>query len=210
MSKKRGLSLEEKRNRMLEIFYEKKDAFQLKDLEKVGPQEKGIVAQSVKEVVQSLVDDGYVDSERIGTSVYFWAFPSKATQVRKRKLDQLQGHETEVGGKTEEIVHEAKRAKISRDETPQREETVKKICAMQEEQKKLKKILEQYQDSDPVAIGRDRKDIKSFLEQGNRWTDNVFAFRSWLREKFTITEATVNGNFQIPEELDYLTESSKV
>lgn len=41
----------------------------------MGPQEKGIVAQSVKEVVQSLVDDGYVDSERIGTSIYFWAFP---------------------------------------------------------------------------------------------------------------------------------------
>ena len=34
--------------------------------------------QSVKEVLQSLVDDGLVDSERIGTSNYFWAFPSKA------------------------------------------------------------------------------------------------------------------------------------
>lgn len=24
-----------------------------------------------------------------GTSVYFWAFPSKATQARKRKLDMV-------------------------------------------------------------------------------------------------------------------------
>ena len=42
---------------------------------------------SVKDVLTSLVDDGLVDSDKIGTSVYFWAFPSKATQVRKRKIE---------------------------------------------------------------------------------------------------------------------------
>ena len=41
MSKKRGLSLEEKRMRMLEIFYEKKDFFLLKEMEKIAPKEKG-------------------------------------------------------------------------------------------------------------------------------------------------------------------------
>jgi len=43
-------------------------------LEKLGPKEKGVIAQSVKDVIQSLVDDNLVDSEKIGTSVYFWAF----------------------------------------------------------------------------------------------------------------------------------------
>ena len=42
---------------------------------------------SVKDVLTSLVDDGLVDSDKIGTSVYFWAFPSKATQARKRKIE---------------------------------------------------------------------------------------------------------------------------
>ena len=41
----------------------------------------GVISQSVKDVVQSLVDDGLVDTDKIGTSVYFWAFPSKALQV---------------------------------------------------------------------------------------------------------------------------------
>lgn len=57
-----------------------KDFFQLKDLEKMAPKEKGITAQTVKEVLQSLVNDGLVDSEKIGTSIYFWSFPSKASQ----------------------------------------------------------------------------------------------------------------------------------
>lgn len=44
--------------------------------------------QSVKEVVQSLVDDGLVDTDRIGTSNYFWSFPSKASNiVRKERVN---------------------------------------------------------------------------------------------------------------------------
>ena len=46
------------------------------------PQEKGIISQSVKEVLTSLCDDGLVDTEKVGTSVYFWAFPSKALNLR--------------------------------------------------------------------------------------------------------------------------------
>ena len=41
MSKKRGLSVEEKRSRMRDLFYTKKDFFLLKELEKIAPKEKG-------------------------------------------------------------------------------------------------------------------------------------------------------------------------
>ena len=33
----------------------------------------GIISQSVKDVLQSLVDDNLVDTDKIGTSVYFWS-----------------------------------------------------------------------------------------------------------------------------------------
>ena len=45
---------------------------------------------SVKDVLQSLVDDSMVDCERVGTSNYYWAFPSKALHARKRRLDELE------------------------------------------------------------------------------------------------------------------------
>lgn len=41
---------------------------QLKELEKLGPK-KGVISQSVKDVVQSLVDDDLVLKDKIGTSV---------------------------------------------------------------------------------------------------------------------------------------------
>ncbi|KAK2541661.1 Mnd1 [Columba guinea] len=99
MSKKKGLSFEEKRVRMMEIFFETKDVFQLKDIEKIAPKEKGITSVSVKEILQSLVDDGMVDTDRIGTSNYFWAFPSKALHARKRKLEDLESQTKDMNVK---------------------------------------------------------------------------------------------------------------
>lgn len=69
---------------MLDFFYEKSDFYQLKELERMLPKEKGIVSQTVKEVLQSLVDDHMVCAEKIGTSNYFWSFPSNAVQSVKR------------------------------------------------------------------------------------------------------------------------------
>ena len=43
----------------------------------MGPR-KGVISQSVKDVVQSLVDDDMVLREKIGTSIYFWSLPSQA------------------------------------------------------------------------------------------------------------------------------------
>ena len=41
------------------------------DVEKIAAK-KGVVLQTIKEVLQSLVDDDLVHSERIGASNYFW------------------------------------------------------------------------------------------------------------------------------------------
>ena len=45
---------------------------------------------SVKDVLQSLVDDNMVDCERVGTSNYYWAFPSKAVHARKLRIEELE------------------------------------------------------------------------------------------------------------------------
>ncbi|KAH1131920.1 hypothetical protein J1N35_003298 [Gossypium stocksii] len=70
ISKKQGLSLEEKREKILQIFYESQDFFLLKELEKLGPK-TGVITQPVKDVVQSLVDDDLVSKDKIGTSVSY-------------------------------------------------------------------------------------------------------------------------------------------
>lgn len=40
-----------------------------------------IVSQTVKDVLQGLIDDNLVDQDKIGASNIYWAFPSKALVV---------------------------------------------------------------------------------------------------------------------------------
>ena len=130
MSKKRGLSAEEKRERMLELFYEKKDFFLLKELEKIAFKEKGIVSQSVKDVLQSLVDDDLITSEKIGTSVYFWAFPSNALVNKKKQIRDISNKLATTSSKLENIKGSIDNAYKGRKESPARSEMLQRylIC----------------------------------------------------------------------------------
>lgn len=54
-----------------------------------------------------------VAPSQIGSANYFWSFPSKVSQARKRKLDDLEKRKTTV---------QTKLAKVQRDTEEQREQ----------------------------------------------------------------------------------------
>ena len=58
--KKKGLSFEEKRQRILNIYYKLREPLNLKEIEKLGAR-AGVISQAIKEVNQSLVDDNLVE-----------------------------------------------------------------------------------------------------------------------------------------------------
>lgn len=204
MSKKKGLSFEEKRDRMLEVFYNHKDVFQLKDLEKICPKEKGIIAQSVKEVLTSLCDDGLVDTEKVGTSVYFWAFPSKALNLRKRKLEELEEKLSTLKRKKEVAVKQLAEAKVGKEDSDERTQAVQQLQAKRKEKEEIDAELLRLRDCDPQHLKEMQKENLVAIEASNRWTDNVFALRPWCRNKFNIEENQFNKQFDVPDDFDYI------
>uniref|UniRef100_A0A1A8QFY7 Meiotic nuclear division protein 1 homolog n=2 Tax=Nothobranchius rachovii TaxID=451742 RepID=A0A1A8QFY7_9TELE len=204
MSKKKGLSLEEKRTRMMEIFFESKDVFQLKDIEKIAPKSKGITPMTVKEVLQSLVDDNMVDTERVGTSNYYWAFPSKALNARKHKLEELNKQISDAKQRKVSLEKSVDKAKVGRQDTKERNSLMKELQALREERTQLQAELEKYRDCDPEVIQQIRKSNGVAKEAVSRWTDNVFAIKSWTKKKFSFDDGHINKAFGIPEDFDYM------
>ncbi|NP_001003597.1 meiotic nuclear division protein 1 homolog [Danio rerio] len=174
MSKKKGLSLEEKRSRMMEIFFETKDVFQLKDIEKIAPKSKGITPMSVKEVLQSLVDDNMVDTERVGTSNYYWAFPSKALHARKRRLEELE-KQLEDGSQRKKALQQAvDKAKVGREVNEEREDLLKELTALKGQRDQMKVEIEKYQECDPAVVEEIRNANIAAKEAVARWTGGTF------------------------------------
>ena len=88
MAPKKGVSFDDKRLRLLEIFA-RAEVFTLKEIEKIGSKEKGIVEQTIKDVLQTLVDDGLVETDKIGAGNFYWALPSTASLKVEHLLSLL-------------------------------------------------------------------------------------------------------------------------
>ncbi|KAL1751409.1 Mnd1 family-domain-containing protein [Schizophyllum commune] len=166
----RGLSAEEKRVKMLEIFHETKDFFQLKELEKIAPKTKGIVSQSVKEVVQSLVDDGLVQSDKIGSSNFFWSFPSQHGAAIQARLSIAQAKRAEAAQQLKEVRASVEEERASRRETEERRAKLGKLAWLKQHQATLQIELSAYGTCDPIKIEEMKRAVTLAQEAAIRWT----------------------------------------
>jgi len=204
MASKKGLSSEEKRKRMLEFFFEKQDFFQLKDVEKLCSQEKGITVQTIKDILTSLVDDGLVESEKIGTSVYFWALPSRALQKRQdtiRKLENDLENEKNKNKVLKEKQEKQSGIEVNEDKNKELQVEYDKLI---KQRAALLKELDSYKENDPEACQKMENNIKVAKEACNRWIENIYSLKSWLKNKFRVSEDVIDKQFEIPSDLDYV------
>ncbi|KAE9420547.1 hypothetical protein Angca_003899, partial [Angiostrongylus cantonensis] len=179
-------------------------------LYQIAPKQKGVISQAVKEVTQSLVDDGLVECEKIGTFVCYWAFRSKASQIRKRKLQELNESIDDIKKRIAEGTAELKKQKKGKEvgfcfkDSEERSELLTLFGNLQEEERTLSGRLEQYAEFDPEAIAQMKQRVEKAREDANRWTDNIFSIKKWCKIKFGLDEKVLDQQFGIPEDMDYI------
>lgn len=187
---------------MLKIFTESADVFQLKDIEKIAPK-RGIISQAVKDVVTQLTADGLVDTEKIGTSTYYWSFPGKLNLAKKAKLAELHAKVKDMSAKQKSLKEQLNDFEASDADKENKAELMEKLVTLRSKRDKLKGEIAKYADCDPELLETMKEDIDNGKDAIVRWTDNVFSIRSWIKEKTNFTESEVNKNFGIPDDFDY-------
>ncbi|CAO3671708.1 unnamed protein product [Rhizopus stolonifer] len=202
MSRK-GVSADEKRKRIQKIFHESGEFFQLKDIEKLGTK-RGVVSQSVKDVLMSLVDDGLVTMDKIGTSNYFWSYPSAAIQSNQNKLNDLKVQLKHENEKREMLQGEIKMAQETREETEERESLLKELKELKSTHADLEKEIMKYKENDPVLHEKKEKAAKAAKEAANRWTENIWEIESYCVNNFNMERSVFKQSFDIPEDFDVL------
>ncbi|XP_030448760.2 meiotic nuclear division protein 1 homolog isoform X1 [Syzygium oleosum] len=191
---------------MLQIFYESQDFFLLKELEKLGPR-KGVITQSVKDVVQSLVDDDLVSKDKIGTSVYFWSLPSCAGNQLRNVYRKLESDVQSSKRRLTELTDQCNALKKGREESDEREEALSNLKKVEEKYNELKDEMAEYADNDPAAFEAMKNAILVAHAAANRWTDNIFTLRQWCSNNFPEAKEQLEHMYQevgITDDLDYL------
>ncbi|ETL91853.1 hypothetical protein L917_09686 [Phytophthora nicotianae] len=222
---RKGVSLQEKRERILRIYHESKEVFNLKEVEKLGSK-AGVVLQTVKDVNQALVDDALVDCDKIGSGNYFWSFPSKLSQSRKRKLSELEQRRhtaQEKLAKVKQNIEEQKslrsdsvRTNISRGNFGgvlmewiicEQDERVQKLRRLEEQKAKVNGLRTKVQhlaENDPAILEELERKVRMAKEGSDRWTDNVYTLKAWVVKKRGVEGKEVDKWLGIKDDFDYV------
>ena len=204
---KKGLSLEEKRQRILEIYYEKKEVFNLKEIEKLGAK-RGVVFQTIKDINQSLVDDNLVQFDKIGAGAFFWSLPSEGFQSRQNLLTNVSTHISDIDTQLETIEKEAalqteKRVEETSDNVS-REGLLAEFSELKAKGKQIQDEIKKYERCDPTKLNNIKAKVKTCKEAAIRWTDNLFEMESYMKKTNpSITRGDIEQNFPILKDLDY-------
>jgi hypothetical protein len=147
---KKGLSRDEKLQKVQELLHESKTAMTLKELEQKCNRDKGVVANTVKDIAQELVSDNLICCEKIGLSNYYWSFPSQALVVRRTKEAALHESIASKKRRRDELVAEQDQLEAARvdDEATARSEKLQKLAALREEEARHEATLRNLQARD--------------------------------------------------------------
>ena len=146
---KKGLSRDEKLQKVQELLHESKTAMTLKELEQKCYKDKGVVANTVKDIAQELVSDNLICCEKIGLSNYYWSFPSQALVVRRTKEAALQDSIASKKRRRDELVAEQDQLEAARvdDDATARSEKLQKLAALRDEEARHEATLRNLQAS---------------------------------------------------------------
>ncbi|TDL22569.1 meiotic nuclear division protein 1 [Rickenella mellea] len=200
----RGLSAEKKRVKLVEIFHESKDFFQLKELEKLGPKLKGIVSQSVKEVLQGLVDDGLVQADKIGSSNFFWSFPSERGAMVQNRLNSAKETRAGLQKQLADLKANIEVERAARVESDERSAALLRLASARSQLTELEKEMSEYGACDPAQVEEKRRAVTLAHEAAIRWTDNVGLLLTHFTRQNGVSAADVRQYLGIGEDFDDL------
>lgn len=122
---KRKLTADDKKSVMIKLLQDKKEFYSLKELEKLVPKETGINEKLVKDVLQKVVDDGAVETEKVGGTILYWSLANKGKLDVAKKCETLKQKVAELDEKI--AASGAKKKKVESQEGVEILQTENKI-----------------------------------------------------------------------------------
>lgn len=139
--------------------------------------------KQIKELLELLESEGHLESDKIGSSTYYWSFPASLSNKKKRKLSELQGEHEENVQKKRKISHEIVELKKFRVEGNERTEKL----TLRKERKKLVSELDQeletLKEFDPEIMEELQQNCQKAKEGMERWTDNCYQLQKEMENK---------------------------
>ncbi|CAD2100796.1 meiotic nuclear division protein 1, putative [Plasmodium vinckei lentum] len=181
--KKKGKSNEDKKLILYDIMLESESFFILKELEALAPK-KGIRSIFVKDLVQQLIDDNKIKSEKVGAQNVFWILKTEESSIlqnkyqelkdKKEEYDEMATVEKEIYAKLENSLS------LKNDELKDILKEVKKVLDSIEIKKSE---LDKLKKTDIRQIEKMKIQSNFATESIERWNNNIFLLKQWIQDR---------------------------
>ncbi|KRX04687.1 hypothetical protein PPERSA_09479 [Pseudocohnilembus persalinus] len=196
MAPKKGLSAEDKRNLMLNYFLDKKEPFKkdefIKFAKGLGINNRDLAEKAVKE----LVGENMIIQDKIGGSVFFWAFPHDIQQNVYNEINSSEQKHEKLQQQIENSKQEYEKSLIGREPSEERSQKLEKLKQLkatlqpkQQELTKLKKNSPENQES----YQNEQKRLKLLA---NHWLYQLFQLKNYFRFTLYMTQIQFNQMLQ--------------
>lgn len=199
----KGTSLEEKKDRLLEEMLKRGEIYSNKTIETLS-KPTGISTMVIKNVLQALVNEDLVDSEKIGASTYYWCFASKRSQTARTELARLQKALEEQTNFIEKATVRIEELKIGREETEERASLLKEKMDLQVRLEEQRGTFRDLLKNDPDVAQKLRNYIDIAKQEANLWTDNIFCLQKYMLNKLHMDKKTVTAALGTSGDFDYI------
>lgn len=153
----------------------------------------------MKEVLQSLVDDRLVQTDKIGSSNFFWSFPSERANIIRNRLDAASNANSHFRGQLQDLNTSLEREKSARPESEKRMAGLEKLQASKENIKALEKELNAYGVCHPAKVEAKKRAVVAAHEAAVRWTDNYTILLAYFARQNGVGEQEIRNFLDIEE-----------
>jgi len=141
-----------------------------------------------------------VASDKIGTSIYYWSFPSDAKRSRQAKIDELNKELQTCQQRQEEVRALIDQASNCRQDSDERDALLCTLRGKEEAKHAQEEELSRYKDSDPRAIAEKSRLVTLYKEAANLATDNICILQSYFVREMGFHRKDMNSQFGIEED----------
>ncbi|KAH3674485.1 hypothetical protein WICMUC_003323 [Wickerhamomyces mucosus] len=193
------MSLEEKRNKLLEFFTQNHMFYNLKEIEQQGGKYVGIHPLQMKDLLQTLLDDNLIKAEKCGVTTIYWCFQYDQIKnlkqiwgINQAKLQNLQIKRDKL---IEECFKENKlRILKDRDQLISKFETMEKIY----KNLQIQFINSKYFDFDKLE--NIKLNLIKRLNIADICTDTIESLIDYFKKNNDVEREYFQNEFDIPEE----------
>jgi len=207
MPPRKGMSADEKKNTMLKLISSSESVFNKDELEKKGDK-AGVVMKTVMDAVKELCAERLVETDKIGSGVFFWSFPSKnVSSLRaEQAANATQADKDEALADEFEAKFSALQQKKAKGGMSEEEKEMKKVRIEEGKKRRisLEKQIAEKAGFDPEVLGALEKKVKIAKDSADRWTDAIFSIKSYLVKKHGLENAKVDAMLGIKDSFDYV------